>query len=208
MPSVFECAMLSEDVYHDFPTIVRGHTPVAVPRGEPYCRNMEFAGGAYTGSAEVGVIAFRGSREMVDWKGANLQIIRRQLPAEQLGCALAYFAAAHRALAAFGCTRFVLVGHSLGGGLAAAVAGIVTWVPVRGVTFNAPGLGEFSSGLLESGLERAIAGDVHNFRTARDIVSRWGTHIGCTHDIPGVAGHGIRSCIDELGITRFADWEI
>jgi hypothetical protein len=45
-----------------------------------FCAGNEFAGGACAGNDAVGVVAFRGSREMENWRGANLEFIRRQLP--------------------------------------------------------------------------------------------------------------------------------
>lgn len=208
MVSVLECALLAEDVYHQRPTVVQGFRPVGVPNGELYCGGNEFAGGAYAGAAGVGVIAFRGTREMEDWKGANLQIIRRRLPVGQFGCALAYFATAHRALARAGCSRYIVVGHSLGGGLAAVVAGTVNWVPVRGVTFNAPGLGEFSARDPGGALDRANAGNVYNFRSRTDVVSCWGMHIGRIFDVPGAGFHGIRAFIGQLGASEYGAWDL
>ncbi len=208
MPSVLECAMIAEDVYHDRPTVVLGHKPVAVPHGEIHWQDEQFAGGAYAGQAGVGVVALRGSRELEDWRGANLQIFRRHLPVDRFGSALAFFAAAHRALTGVGCHRFVIVGHSLGGGLAAVVAGTVSWVPTRGVTFNAPGLGEFSAREASGRFDHSNAENVFNFRSAADVISRWGTHIGRTFDVPGAGLHGIRSFIQQLSATDFGSWEL
>ena len=167
MPSLLTCALLAEDVYHDRPTSVDGYSPVRVPDHDVYCAGHQFAGGAYAGPQGIGVIAFRGSRELEDWKGANLEILRRRLPTGQFGSALAYFASAYRALERSGSRRYVVIGHSLGGGLAAVVAGTVSWVPVRGVTFTAPGLGEFAAIEQTAGpaLARANAENVFNFRS-------------------------------------------
>jgi pimeloyl-ACP methyl ester carboxylesterase len=130
------------------------------------------------------------------------------MPVNQVGSALAFFAAAHRALARAGCERHLVVGHSLGGALAAVIASTVTWVPVRGVTFNAPGLGEFQArggnGASDLDLPRANADNVMNFRSASDIVSHWGLHIGKTYDVPGTRRHGIRAMMRVL--TR-RTWE-
>ena len=52
------------------------------------------------------------------------------------------------------CRRYLVVGHSLGGGLAVIRAAAVSWVPVRGVTFNAPGLGQFVDSSAEGGFDR------------------------------------------------------
>lgn len=210
MPTLETCARIAEDVYHDRPTVIQWHEPIQVPEQSLYCGGNEFAGGAYRGSDGVGVIAFRGSREMEDWKGANLEILRRQVPERQIGSALAYFATAHRALQRAGCARYVVVGHSLGGGLAAVVTAAVTWVPVKGVTFNAPGLAEFvgttaGAGL---GLGRANADNVMNFRSDADIVSRWGQHIGAVHDVPGAGRHGIDAFIACLSASRMGGWKM
>jgi len=201
---------MAEDVYHDRPATVQSHRPIRVPEQDLYCAGKEFAGGAYAGSDGVGVIAFRGSREMEDWKGANLEIIRRQIPVGQLGSALAFFASAHRALERCGCNRYVIVGHSLGGGLAAVVAGAVTWVPVRGVTFNAPGLAEFAGGPAEAAVELGSgnAENVLNFRSDADIVSRWGRHIGKIYDVPGAGRHGIDAFIRSLDASPIGGWKL
>jgi pimeloyl-ACP methyl ester carboxylesterase len=207
MPSLLICARIAEDVYHDRPTTVHVYEPVMVPQRELYCGGHEFAGGAYAGRDGVGVIAFRGSRELEDWKGANFEILRRKMPERQIGSALAFFAPAHRALARAGCSRYLVIGHSLGGALAAVVAAAVTWVPVKGVTFNAPGLAEFAG--LGDGpgfdLGQPNAENVTNFRARDDVVSRWGRPIGKVYDIPSAGRHGIAAFISCLDATRFGD---
>jgi len=210
MPTLVVCAQIAEDVYHDRPTTVQWHRPIRVPGQDVYCTGNEFAGGAYAGTDGVGVIAFRGSREFEDWKGANLEIIRRLIPECQLGNALAFFASAYRALERVGCSRYVVVGHSLGGGLAAMVSAAVTWVPVRGVTFNAPGLGHFVGSSADHGfyLDRPNADNVLNFRSNADIVSRWGCHIGKVYDVPGAGRHGIDAFIRCLNASRMGGWKI
>ncbi len=207
MPSLLICARIAEDVYHDRPTTVHGYEPLVVPQQEFYCAGHEFAGGAYAGNDGVGVVAFRGSRELEDWKGANLEIARRRMPERQVGSALAFFAPAHRALARAGCTRYLVIGHSLGGALAAVVAAAVTWVPVKGVTFNAPGLAEFTGSETGSGfaLGQPNADNVTNFRARDDVVSRWGQHIGKVCVIPSAGRHGISAFIACLDATRFGD---
>lgn len=208
MPTLLTCALIAEDVYHDRPTIVDEHAAIQVPDGEHFCRGNEFAGRAYAGRDAVGVIAFRGSREMEDWKGANFEILRRKMPVDQFGCAMAFFACARRALERAGCARYLIVGHSLGGGLAALVAATASWVPVRGVTFNAPGLARFLGGEPSSELSRPNAGNVFNFRSARDVVSRWGCHIGHVYDVSDVSGHGIRSLAATIGAIELGGWEM
>jgi hypothetical protein len=210
MPSLETCARIAEDVYHDRPTTVHWYEPIRVPEQDIYCAGNEFAGGAYMGTDGVGVIAFRGSREMEDWKGANLEIIRRQVPERQIGSALAFFASAHRALERAGCNRYVVVGHSLGGGLAAVVGAAVSWVPARGVTFNAPGLAQFvgTSAECSFDLGRPNADNVLNFRSDTDIVSRWGCHIGKVYDVPGAGRHGIDAFIECLNANQMGGWKL
>jgi acetyl esterase/lipase len=48
------------------------------------------------------------------------------MPTGRFGSALAIFASAYRALERSGSRRYIVVGHSLGGGLAAVVAGTVS----------------------------------------------------------------------------------
>ena len=208
MTLLLTCAMIAEDVYHARPTIVVGYRPVTVPDRERYCRGMDFGGGAYAGRDHVGIVAFRGSAEMEDWKDANLQIVRRRMPVGHFGNALGFFAAAHRALEQAGCSRFLVVGHSLGGGLAAIVAGAVTWVPVRGITFNAPGLRDFALKDASCNFGCPNEENVFNFRSGADVVSRWGTHIGAVYDVPGAGVHGIGTFIDCLSGCEFGSWEL
>ena len=208
MVTVLTCALIAEDVYHDRPSVVEGFRPVRVKEAEAYCADGDFAAGAYAGRDGIGVIGLRGTREVEDWTGANLQIIRRRMPEQRFGMALAYFAAAHRALALRGCGRFLVVGHSLGGGLAAVVAGLVTWVPVRGLTFNAPGLAEFAAA--QPGADRGFlnAANVFNFRSAADVVSCWGTHIGHVYEISDAGLHGIGALIRQLSCVQYGAWEV
>jgi hypothetical protein len=210
MPSLLICARIAEDVYHDRPTTVQWHRPIRVPEQDVYCAGREFAGGAYAGNEGVGIIAFRGSRELEDWKGANLEIIRRCIPVGQVGSALAFFASAYRALERAGCNRYVVVGHSLGGGLAALVAAAVTWVPVRGVTFNAPGLAEFATPSADCAYDLGCpnAENVLNFRSDVDIVSRWGRHIGKVYDVPGAGRHGIDAFVSCLISSPMGGWKV
>jgi pimeloyl-ACP methyl ester carboxylesterase len=129
---------------------------------------------------------------------------------ERVGGALAFFASAYRALERAGCGRYIVVGHSLGGGLAAVVSAAVTWVPVRGVTFNAPGLGQFvgnpSAGSYDLGCPNAE--NVLNFRSDLDIVSRWGCHIGNVYDVPGAGRHGIDAFISCLNASPMGGWKV
>jgi hypothetical protein len=210
MPTLVVCARIAEDVYHDRPTMMHGYRPVHVPDHALYCGGPEFAGGAYAGADGVGLVAIRGSRELEDWKGANLDIFTRHLPLGQLGSALAFFASAHRALERAGCRRFIVLGHSLGGALAAVVAGAVVWVPVRGVTFNAPGLAQLldSSEASGCGLGHPNEENVLNFRSASDLISRWGRHIGKVYEVPGAGRHGIDAFIGCLDASPMGAWEV
>lgn len=210
MPSLIVCARIAEDVYHDRPAAVHGCCPLRVPDQELYCTGPEFAGSAYAGPDSVGIVAIRGSRELEDWKGANLDIFRSRMPVGQLGGAFAFFASAHRALERAGCVRYVVTGHSLGGGLAAIVAGAVTWVPVRGVTFNAPGLADLvdSPGNASLDLRHPNAENVLNFRSSADVISRWGRHIGRVYDVPGAGRHGIDAFIRSLDANPIGGWKI
>jgi hypothetical protein len=64
----------------------------------------------------------RNSRELEDWKGASWEIIRRRSPWDR-SAARWFFASAYRALERAGCDRYVVVGHSLGGGLPPRLGG-------------------------------------------------------------------------------------
>ena len=210
MPSLLACARIAEDIYHDRPATVHGYRPIHVPDQDLYCGGAEFAGGAYAGPDRVGILAIRGSRELEDWKGANLDIFRKHLPVGQLGSAMAFFASAHRALERAGCGRYIVLGHSLGGGLAAVVAGAVVWVPVRGVTFNAPGLAQLLDSPGDSGFDlgHPNADNVMNFRSGSDMISRWGRQIGRVYDVPGAGRHGINAFIDCLDASPMGGWMI
>lgn len=145
MPSLLTCALIAQNVYRGDPQSIVGYRPIPVSGSAVYCSGGHFAGAAYTGPGGVGVIAFRGSQELEDWVYADYDILMGRLPTDQLGDAFGFFGNAQKALEYSGCVRFVVVGHSLGGGLAAVVAARITRVPVRGVTFNSPGLATFST---------------------------------------------------------------
>ena len=145
MPTLLTCALIAQDVYKDAPQSIAGYRPIPVSGSAVCCNGGHFAGAAYTGPGGVGIIAFRGSQELEDWVYADYDILLGRLPSDQLGNAFRYFGNAQKELAYSGCARYVVVGHSLGGGLAAVVAARITRVPVRGVTFNSPGLATFST---------------------------------------------------------------
>ena len=142
MLTVLTCAEISEDVYKDRGSTVHYFEPVHVPAGSVY-RSNHFFGSAYWGHSDVGIVAFRGSLELEDWLAADGDILFGKWPVDQLGNAFGYFTQARAVLKSRGCKRFVVVGHSLGGGLAAVVAARLGRQPVSGVTFNAPGMAAF-----------------------------------------------------------------
>ncbi len=140
MSTVLTCALIASDVYNSSPSTVDGFVPQAVHDAGVHARGNQFFGAAYR-AGTVGIVAFRGSMELEDWTATDTDIARDLWPVDQLGNAFGYFSAARSALEKVGCRRLIVVGHSLGGGLAAVVAARVTrGMPVRGVTFNAPGM--------------------------------------------------------------------
>jgi pimeloyl-ACP methyl ester carboxylesterase len=139
MPTIYDCGLIALDVYSDGNKTINGHVPVYVPGAQTYVSD-HFYGAAYQGPSRVGVIAFRGSQEIQDWTYADVDIAMGRLPVDQMGNAFGFFSAAKKKLVKAGCQRLVIVGHSLGGGLAAVVAARITTMQVRGVTFNAPGM--------------------------------------------------------------------
>ena len=153
MPTIYDCALLAQDVYNDAAKSINGHFPVYVPGGEAMMSD-HFFGAAYKGPADVGVIAFRGSQEIEDWAYADADIaagaimktigMEGRLPVDQMGNAFGFFGSAKKILAKAGCRRFVVTGHSLGGGLASVVGARIRTSHVRAVTFNAPGMANCS----------------------------------------------------------------
>jgi len=139
-----DCARICQDSYEFFSK--SKFKSGAISRLEiPGARTgRNFFGASYI-SGDTGIIAFRGSKEIEDWLGADINIANASLPIDQLGDAFDYFGKAYKYLTKKNCKRFVVTGHSLGGGLAALVAGRVSRIPVRGITFNAPGLANYKS---------------------------------------------------------------
>jgi hypothetical protein len=138
MPTIKECAMLADAAY--------GATP---PAGFFEVSGLGVSGAQRKGffgrmfcQERVGVISYRGSAETTDWIHSDTDIASGALP-EQLGEAFSYFGKGRSILQGLGCNRIVIVGHSLGGALAALVGARVTTSPVRAVTFNAPGCNGF-----------------------------------------------------------------
>ena len=153
MPTILTCALIAQNVYESRPSTIIGYNPIYCSPGDP----TGFFGVAYQG--QVGVIAFRGSQEKEDWTDADVDIARDRLPSSQIGDAFSFFTKAREMLLKNGCKRFVVVGHSLGGGLAALVASNTKAHPTRGLTFNAPGMKGISrfGNVVDPELDKAIA---------------------------------------------------
>jgi hypothetical protein len=177
MPTLLTLAMMASDVYDDTGSgAVVGYrrlspTPVM---NTANTRPSSFFGAAYF-SGSVGVVAFRGSAESTDWIDADADIGMGNLPIDQFGDALSFFIEARTQLTALGCSRIVLTGHSLGGGLTQLVGAGITSSPVVGVTFNAPGVGSLRGPVT---ISRANASNLFHYRARHDPVSLVGAHIG------------------------------
>jgi hypothetical protein len=188
MATVLTLAKISGDVYDNF-----GRDPIDGYRrlasisdfDQINSRGNAFFGAAYI-QGEVGVIAFRGSQEWVDWADADVSIACTSLPIDQLGDAFAFFGAARQVLLKRGCKKLMVTGHSLGGGLTQLVAARVTTFPVVGVSFNAPGVAALT-GLVK--IPSANARGVYNYRAKFDPVSLKGAHIG--HSPVSIHGGGM-----------------
>jgi hypothetical protein len=177
MPTLLTLAMIASDVYDDTGTgSVVGYrrlspTPAMASANT---RPSSFFGAAY-GNGAVGVVAFRGSAERTDWLDADADIGLGRLPIDQWGDATSFFIEARRQLSSLGCSRIVITGHSLGGGLTQLVGAGITSVPVVGVTFNAPGMGSLTGSVSVS---RSNASNLFHYRARHDPVSMVGAHIG------------------------------
>ena len=177
MPTLLTLAMISSDVYDDTGTgAVVGYRRLSPTAGmsSANSRPSSFFGAAYCNDA-VGVIAFRGSAERTDWLDADADIGMGNLPIDQWGDATSFFISARAELVARGCSRIVITGHSLGGGLTQLVGAGITTFPVTGVTFNAPGMGSLTGTV---GVRRANAANLFHYRARPDPVSLVGAHIG------------------------------
>lgn len=159
-------------------------------------RSDAFFGAVYI-QGEVGVVAYRGSQEWIDWSDADVSIACSSLPIDQLGDAFAFFGAARQVLSQRGCKKILVTGHSLGGGLTQLVAARVSTFPVVGVSFNAPGVAALT------GVVRVPSGNarsVFNYRAMLDPVSMKGAHIGHSPvSIHGGGMHPIGPLISALG---------
>ena len=164
MPTFVQCAELANAAYDGVPgapgwSDLSGEVAVIA-------RDAGFSGAVFL-QYPVGVVSFRGSVESTDWIHADTDMVAGKLPG-QLGEAFSYFSAARKVLDKRKCKRIVVVGHSLGGALAALVGARVTTFPVRALTFNAPGC---------KGLERLgspVDGDDRALARTMDDVSRLG----------------------------------
>ena len=177
MPTLLTLAMMASDVYDDTGTgSVVGYRRLSPTpaMNSANTRPSSFFGAAYSNGA-VGVVAFRGSAERTDWLDADADIGMGRLPIDQWGDALSFFIEARTQLTALGCSRIVLTGHSLGGGLTQLVGAGITSSPVVGVTFNAPGMGSLRGPV---SVGRANASNLFHYRARHDPVSLVGAHIG------------------------------
>lgn len=147
MATFLECALLADNVY--MPTaenLPRGYIEIQIQGARHLGR--KFFARTYKKGDEV-IIAIRGSQEWEDWVIADGDIAFKNMPIDQVGDAFDYFIAVKSQFSpetsSQDSPRFLLVGHSLGGGLAALVASRVSTAKVKGITFNAPGLGSFKT---------------------------------------------------------------
>lgn len=175
MPSVLTLSMMCDDVYSETGRGAGGYQRLyGLSWLKANCDG--FFGACYRGG-DIGVVAFRGSKElMADWYQADGDICLGKLPLDQIGDAFSFLSSARATLVAMRCKRIVVTGHSLGGALAQLVAARVSSFPVVGVTFNAPGVRGLKGAVrLDSPNER----NVYNYRAIGDPVSKVGQHIGC-----------------------------
>lgn len=188
MTTILTCAMAAKDVYENRPGTVVGYHPFhwsdSGSRG--------FFGASYS-AGKVGLIAFRGSLEIKeDWLDADIDIFRRRFPISQLGDAFKYYGEQRNALMKQRhCERFIIVGHSLGGALAAVVASASHRVPTKAVTFNAPGMAGISrmGNYSDPELDRDI------LSMATKVATRVGQSLGMTAGLltGALAGAGLKA---------------
>jgi len=165
MPAVLTLALICDDVYQDSGTHVVGYQRIP---SLDWGSNSSFFGAAYF-NGSVGVIAFRGTNpfEAGDLD-ADKDIALGKFPIDQLGDSFNYCSMVKKELINRSCSRFVVTGHSLGGGLTQLVAARITTWSVTGVTFNAPGMASLS-GIIK--IPRDNFMNVYNYRARDDMVS-------------------------------------
>lgn len=122
------------------------------------------------------IVAFRGTEFKSDPKdlAADAAIAANRMPMNQIAAALAYTKKCNDFVRGLGAAEFIVVGHSLGGGLAAVVA--ANFGGAIGVTFNAPGMRSLQGAKFGWGNARQVV----NVRATTDLVSKKGDHVGRT----------------------------
>lgn len=200
MAAVSTLALIAKDAYEDLGRgDVLGYRRLQSKTfAQINSRTSSFFGAAYV-CGSTGVVAYRGSQELTDWVDADVDIALGKLPIGQLGDAFAFFNEARASLKQSGCSRILVTGHSLGGGLAQLVAGRVTSFPTVGVTFNAPGAARLQ-GVVK--VDCKNAGNVFNYRAKLDPVSLKGAHIGHPPvPVDGGGAHPLGPLIEALLAT-------
>ncbi len=121
------------------------------------------------------IVAFRGTEFSKDIKdiAADTAILANQMPMSQIAQAFNYTKKCNDFVRGQGAVEFIIVGHRLGGGLAAVVA--ANFGGCVGVTFNAPGMRSLQGAKFGWG----NAPRVVNVRASADLVSKKGKHVGC-----------------------------
>jgi hypothetical protein len=180
MPSALALAMLAQNVYGQSPDTAIAPFAKVATRTLPGGAGAGFQAAAYT-NADVVVVAYCGSNDRLDWTVNNIPLGIGLLP-RQITHALRFY---DDVIPRYRMSRRIVVGHSLGGGLAQLVIAFhLNQVPKDiGVTFNAPGMwASFANvgimGAPSMTPDNALKVNCTNYRTSTDPVSRVGTHIG------------------------------
>jgi pimeloyl-ACP methyl ester carboxylesterase len=174
MVSIVTLGRIADNVYEDHAIGVYNwrRSNVVAPHKD---NKSGFFGALYwRPTTKSAVVAFRGTEFKSDPKDliADAQIALNRMPANQVAAAFAYTKKCNDFVRAQGAVEFIIVGHSLGGGLAAVVAG--NFGGAIGVTFNAPGMRKLGGMKLGWGNARRVA----NIRATTDLVSLKGDHVG------------------------------
>ena len=156
MPSVYDCAVLSEDVYESS----RGRVASGLgwSRLRPHEGSHGFYAALYIKGSEV-VISYRGTDDLADGVAdAQMGPGLSRIPPHQSRQALDYFNQ---------CTRYcynviAMTGHSLGGALAKIVS---QTQGVMAIAFNAPYVGDLSGSVPMTSMM------IRNYNSDRDPVS-------------------------------------